>query len=253
MTWQNRSQQLKEAFEQDGYLVVAGFFSPAEAEDLNARIDRYIAEILPKLPSDAAFYEVQGRDETIMRLQSLEDYEGYFRELFFSDRFVKLAELLLDDKAVPKNLQWFNKPPRVGKVTPPHQDGFYFMLEPNEALTMWLALDRVDEENGCLRYVPGSHRQDIRPHRASNVLGFSQGITDFGEADEAAEGSVCAEPGDLIVHHSMTIHRADPNSSERPRRALGFVYYAGRAREDAERREAYQKQLMEKWTREGKV
>ena len=253
MDWQDRSQQLKEAFDRDGFLVVQGFYTPEEAEDLNERIDRYITDRLPQLPSDAAFYEVKGEPGAIMRLSRMDDHDGYFQALLCSDRFAGLAGHLLGDEAVPTNVQWFNKPARVGKVTPPHQDGFYFMLDPNEALTMWLALDRVDGENGCMRFVSGSHRKGIRPHRQSNVMGFSQGITDFGEADSEAEAQMHAAPGDLIIHHCLTIHRADANPSERFRRALGFIYYARRARVDTERAQAYQKELMEKWRKEGKL
>jgi len=62
-------------------------------------------------------------------------------------------------------MQWFNKPAKMGTETPPHQDGFYFMLEPNHAVTMWLALDVADAENGCMRYIPRSHLGGIRPHK----------------------------------------------------------------------------------------
>jgi hypothetical protein len=54
------------------------------------------------------------------------------------------------------------------------QDGFYFHIKPNKAVTMWMALDAADEENGCLVYTTGSHKTGIRPHQASGVLGFSQ-------------------------------------------------------------------------------
>ncbi len=253
MDWQNNSQQLKEAFDRDGYVVIRSFYAPAEVEALNTHIDWYITELLPQLPSDAAFYEVKGQPETIMRLQAMADYDNHFKELYSSDRFVKLAELLLDDGVVTKNMQWFTKPARIGVETPPHQDGFYFMLEPNEALTLWLALDTVNDENGCVCYVRGSHRRGMRPHRQTAVLGFSQGVTDYGEADYAAEAPIHAVPGDLIAHHCMTIHRADANPSERPRRALGFVYFAQRARENKERQVAYRKELMEQWTKEGKI
>ena len=54
--------------------------------------------------------------------------------------------------------EWFNKPPGTDSPTPPHQDNYYFSLKPPNVLTIWLALDPVDDENGCLRYVAGSHR-----------------------------------------------------------------------------------------------
>jgi len=84
------------------------------------------------------------------------------------------------------------------------------MLQPNEAVTMWMALEPVDEENGCVRYVKGSHKKGMREHRRTQTLGFSQGMTDFGtDEDLANEVFFHTQAGDLLVHHSLTIHRAD--------------------------------------------
>tara|TARA_B100000579_G_scaffold376657_1_gene342253 strand:- start:681 stop:968 length:288 start_codon:yes stop_codon:yes gene_type:complete len=85
----------------------------------------------------------------------------------------------------------------------------------------------------------------MRPHRRTETLGFSQGITDFGQADDAAHEVACpAQPGDLLAHHALTIHRADANASAtRNRRALGFIFYAESARENVEAHEAYQAKL----------
>ena len=62
MDWQKNSGQLKDAFDRDGFVVIPGFYTPQETAALNAHIDRFIAETLPGLPSDAAFYEVKGAD-----------------------------------------------------------------------------------------------------------------------------------------------------------------------------------------------
>jgi len=51
----------------------------------------------------------------------------------------------------------------------------------------------------------------------------------------------------------MCIHRADANNSNRPRRALGFVYFAARAKEDEARAEKYRQQLFTEWEREGRI
>ena len=253
MNWREHTRQLKEDFDRDGYVVIESFMDPEEIEQVNAELDRFIAEVLPTLDDNAAFYEVKDDPSSLMRLQRMTEHDDYFRDLFYGDRFVDLGALLLGDEVVGTNLQFFRKPPRIANPTPPHQDGFYFMLEPNEAITLWLAQDPIDEENGCIRYIPGSHRREMRPHRLSNVLGFSQGITDFGDDDRATEAAISAQPGDLIAHHSMIIHRADANLSDRQRRALGFVYYAKRAKKDEERAAAYQQELFEKWKREGKL
>jgi phytanoyl-CoA hydroxylase len=136
-------------------------------------------------------------------------------------------------------VEYFNKPAGIGKQTPPHQDGYYFTLIPSEALTLWLALDEVNEENGCVRYVPGSHKKGMRPHNVSNVLGFSQGIADWSPQDQAHEVKAMARPGDLLAHHCNTIHRADANCSERARRAVAIVYYAAQAIPDLEAKARY--------------
>ena len=242
MDWKPNAEKIKGDFDRDGYIILRNHLSAEETALVRENVERYVAEVLPGLPNDKAFYEVKDDTETIMRLSAMAEHDGYFNELYNDEQFFGLAHHLLDG-ARESAMQWMSKPPRIGQATPPHQDGLYFMLEPNEALTMWLAIDAADEENGCIRYIPGSHRRGLRPHRRSGVIGFSQGITGFGDEDFAAAVSMIVEPGDLIVHHSLIIHRADANPSDRSRTALGFVYHAKRAIIDTQRRDAYRKQL----------
>ena len=161
---------------------------------------------------------------------------------------------MLDGDVVPQYCQLFNKPARVGVETPAHQDSYYIPLTPNEALTMWLALDNVDEQNGCLRYVSGAHKRPIRPHGPTEIFGFSQGVTDYGEDDYAGEVPVPAEPGDVAIHHWQMVHRAGPNTSDRERWGLGSVYHSARAKPDAELQEARTRDLEKKraeWVAKG--
>lgn len=215
--------------------------------ELIDQVKRYIEQVVPTIRSSEVLYEDKERPETLFRLERMNENDGYFNDLIRSERFMSLAQTMLDDTALPQQAELFAKAPRIGKVTPPHQDGYYFMLEPNHALTCWLALDRADEENGCIRYVRGSHRRGMRPHASSDVFGFSQGITDFGSHDEALEQTACVEPGDLIIHHCLTIHRADANPSPHQRRAIGLVYHAQHAKPDRQAQQAYRKQLFQKW------
>ena len=137
--------------------------------------------------------------------------------------------------------EWFNKPPNTVHMTPPHQDNFYFCWRPPSVLTIWLAIENVDEENGCLRYVPGSHTGGMRPHSASTVLGFSQALTDYGPEDEAREVMVEMRAGDAVAHHGDTVHRADPNrSTTRHRPAFGLVVSGVSAEKSAEAQALYE-------------
>ena len=243
--------ELKSEFDRDGFVAVRGLFSGERLAQLNREIERYIEHVVPSLGRDAKMFETVGDPTTLKHLVRLTE-DRFFAELLEDARLTELAAGLLADDAVPRELQWFNKPPRVGRPTPPHQDGYYFMLEPNEAVTAWLALDPVDERNGCMRYIAGSHRQPLRPHQRTQTVGFSQGIV-YGPDDFANEIAVTAQPGDLLVHHSMTIHRADGNRSEWHRRSLGLVYFAARAKQESQRLAAYQEALQRELAATGKI
>jgi phytanoyl-CoA hydroxylase len=252
--WRSEKDDLLRKFDTDGYVMLPGFLSGEQVAELRENLNRFIAESVPNLPANHVFYEDRAKPETLKQMQNLHTYDPYFGRMTIGSEFEDLASVLMRDAAVPKNLQYFNKPAGVGKPTPAHQDGYYFMLSPCVAVTMWLALEKVDEENGCVRYIPGSHRQGMRAHQRTDTLGFSQGIADYGGADSAAEVMMPAEPGDLLVHHAFTIHRADGNgSANRTRKAMGFVYFGAQAKVDEAARDAYQKKLTREMKAAGKI
>ena len=246
---------VKQRFDADGYVTLPEFFRGADLEELHSEVDRLIREVVPTMTPEHVFYEDKRRPETLKQLQMLHTHDQRFHGLFLGGRIERLAERLLDDKVVGKNFQYFSKPPGTGQPTPPHQDGYYFKLSPCEALTMWLALDDIDDENGCVSYVRGSHRRGMRPHARSNVLGFSQAMTDYGRPeDEEHEVQMPARAGDLLVHHALTIHSAGGNlSSNRPRRSLGFIFFAQRSQSDEAALNAYQQQLKDELAAAGKI
>ncbi len=246
--------QLVRDFQRDGYVVIKGFLQTAEVRDVLHNLARFKREVLPDLPREHVFYEQLADANSLKQIQQMQTHDDYFKTLF-SGKFKQLAERLMVGPVVGKNMQYFNKPPQIGKPTPPHQDGYYFMLKPCEAVTMWLALDVVDEANGCVRYVCGSNQWGMRPHGRTQTLGFSQGITDYGTPQDLShEVAFPAEPGDLLAHHALTIHRADGNRThDRDRQALGFIYYAATAKIDDEAHAAYQEKLKHEMQAAGKI
>jgi phytanoyl-CoA hydroxylase len=224
----------KEAFDRDGFVIVPQLLTPPEFTELGQNLRRYICEVVPTLPDSHAFYDDRSRPETLKQMQHMGG-DPFFSAYRRQPTWLALAEALLRETVEAQEPEWFNKPPGTNHFTPPHQDNYYFNLKPANVLTIWMALDPVDEGNGCLRYVRGSHRQGVRPHGRSNVLGFSQGITDFGPEDEARAVQIHLQPGDVVVHHGNTIHRADANrSATRNRRAFAMVIKGVSCRRDEE-------------------
>jgi phytanoyl-CoA hydroxylase len=224
---------LKERFEEDGFLIIPQFLEGVEFAEVCENLDRYIREIVPTLAPEHAFYQDRSKPETLKQLHYM-GRDAYFEAYRTTPKWVDLAESLLGEPVEAGEPEWFNKPPNTVHVTPPHQDNYYFNLVPANVLTIWVALDPIDEENGCLRFVRGSHKDGVRPHSRSSILGFSQHIADYDDL-KADEVVVKLNPGDASVHHANTIHRADANvSTERNRRAFAMVMRGGSCEIDEE-------------------
>jgi phytanoyl-CoA hydroxylase len=239
--------ELKASFQRDGYVFIPGFLTENEVNEINRRLDMFIREKVPVMTPEHVFYEDKEDAGTLKQLQDMNVYDPFFADMLTGSQFEEVAGLLLEEEVIGKTIEYFNKPPKIGKPTPPHQDGYYFMLRPSRAITMWMSLGVADEENGCVHYIKGSHLKGMRPHGRTKTLGFSQGITDYGkEEDVANKIAFPAKPGDLLIHHSLTIHEAGANKTQsRSRKALGFIYFAESAKVDTEAVEAYRKVLKE--------
>ena len=235
----------RSAYDRDGFVIVRQLLPPAEFAELQRELARYIRDVVPTLSDAHAFYDDKRRPETLKQLQHM-GQDAYFGAYRNHPTWTALATALVGEEVQPMEPEWFNKPPGTNHVTPPHQDNYYFCLAPPHVITIWMALDVVDEENGCLRYVAGSHLRGIRPHGRSQVLGFSQGILDYGDSDRSLEVQIHLQPGDVVAHHGNTIHRADANrSATRNRRAFATVFKGVSCQRDETAFSRYQSALKQ--------
>ena len=246
----------KHEFDRDGFVSLPGFFDAAEVAELRENKERFVREIVPSMPETEVYYDDKNDPSSLKQLQNMGKRDSFFGSLLEPDSKLSfLAEGCLGEAVRPMNLQYFNKSPNVSTPTPPHQDGYYFHLTPNLAVTMWIALEDVSPEQGCVNYVRGSHRFGMRAHGKSGTLGFSQSILDFGipnDLDNAV--NFPCKAGHVIAHHSLTIHWADGNTSgNKTRQALGAVYFARESTIDERAKAAYQVRLDAELAAEGKI
>lgn len=115
---------------------------------------------------------------------------------------------------------------------PWHQDGTYFGLEPFEQITAWVALTRSTREMGCLRFLPGSHREGQVQHRDTDdeKLMLSRGQTIQRRMDEAGAVHVEFQPGEVSFHHTLAMHTSGPNRSTERRIGIGISYIPAHVR-----------------------
>ena len=231
-----KKQKSKKQFDQDGYLYFPGFLDKIETNQIKSRLDKIVEEGLQDIPTGHIKFENTENKQGVKMIQDLHLYDPLFKNILFESKFSALAAELLGEKVVGKTVEFFNKPAKIGKATPPHQDGYYFMLNPISAVTFWISLEEVDKDNGWVSYVKGSHLNGVRTHRKSGTIGFSQEIVDFGTPSDLENEEFIA----TLVHHALTIHRAAPNTSiNRSRKALGLIYFGESAKEDLVAKKAY--------------
>ncbi len=230
----------KEDFDRDGFVVIRDFLNQEDVQGMEEGMARFLRDVAPTMDRAHVMYEDPDDPKSLKQADCLH-LEERLNEYRLRSKVRELAEWLIGP-VEPQQGEFFDKPPHNNKPTPPHQDGFYFCLKPNIACTIWVPLDVVDEDNGTLAYIRGSHRLGVLPHNASSVLGFSQGLVP--DPNTFGERVLCpAKPGDVLVHHSLTIHMAGSNRSNRHRRTVGFVYYSASAELDQEAHDRYQSSL----------
>lgn len=112
-----------------------------------------------------------------------------------------------------------HKPANGGRVTPWHQDEAYWAPEHDyHAVGAWAPLEDVTVDNGCLWFVPGSHKGPVHSHRHQDDDPSVHVLVAEG-ADVSDAVPVPMARGAMSFHHPRTLHYSRPNTTDRPRRA----------------------------------
>lgn len=123
------------------------------------------------------------------------------------------------------------KPASVGGANHWHQDAPYWpaLTPQGEQITAWVALDDVDDENGCMRMVPGSQTWGTHIRWLEGLPSFDEMPSEFGGTPIEVR-SCPVRRGQVHYHHGLTWHGSGPNRSGRPRRAIAIHTMTDRTR-----------------------
>ena len=203
-----------DAFNRDGYLKGLRVFSDAEAAGIRDYFDDLLARTL-----------AAGGDS--YSISSAHLRYGRVYDLLAHPRIVAIVTDLIGEQLVGWGSHFFCKLPGDGKAVAWHQDASYWPLTPSKAVTVWLAIDGADRENGCMRFVAGSHWKGQLTYRPSdptehNVL--NQTIENVEQYGQPVDDELKA--GEVSVHSDLLLHGSDANMSLRRRCGLTLRYCA---------------------------
>lgn len=143
-----------------------------------------------------------------------------FQDFVLDRRFNNIIEEFIGGNPLLLTDQIFMKPPHYGGPKPYHQDNFYFQCFPaDHVITAWIALDDVDKDNGCLRYISGSNKKGIVPHYQQSEDEPHNFIPPNNYIDMSNEELAPVGKGGVVFHNSQTLHSSHRNNSNRWRRA----------------------------------
>ena len=138
---------------------------------------------------------------------------------YFQNALKLGTQLLGVDEKVSAGGHMILKPAQYGTETPWHQDEAYWNPDVYlNSLSVWMTLDVATLESGCMQFIPGSHKEDLRWHRHIDNDPLIHGlVTD--DVDPSKAVACPLAPGGATFHHSRTLHHTGPNTTDSPRRA----------------------------------
>lgn len=152
-------------------------------------------------------------------------------DLISHPRLLDAVEDLIGPNILCWGSSFFTKKAHDPRFISWHTDTFYYSFEPAETLTAWFSFNDSTPESGCVRYIPGSHREqvihDFFPD-PDNLAG--QGQTARG-VDESKAVDAVLRAGQVVFHHESVIHGSRPNNSDHPRVGFSIHYCAPTVRE----------------------
>lgn len=145
-----------------------------------------------------------------------------FHDILWNPRFLVPAWQLLGQSFRLFHDQLFSKPAKHGGVVAWHQDFSYWTwTQPMAHLTCWIGLDDATEENGCLHYIPGSHRWGLleKTGLAGDMDSVREVLTPAQVSDFEKQRPIVLKKGECTFHHPLMMHGSYENQSDHPRRA----------------------------------
>lgn len=213
------------AFERDGFVTITALTDLQEVVALRDGYDELFARTEGFADNDRLDLAIAEQQPVLPQIVNPERYLPALVEGKAYANARRVARQLLGNDAVAMGNHAINKPAHDGAPTPWHQDEAYW--DPNfdhTAISIWVALQDVDESNGCMVFAPGSHRNDVQPHRL--IHPDAHGLRIVDDADPAGAVPCPLSAGGATVHTGRTLHFAGANHSDRPRRAVVFAFAA---------------------------
>ena len=219
-------------FNEYGYLSNVKMLEENQVDQLNEELAKLANPSYEKNDLFYEFHSNQSEDSNTVLFHSLGHWrmtEG-FHDVLWNPRFVVAASQLLGNRAVRFwHDQLFCKPAKHGGVVAWHQDYSYWIrTAPMQHLTCWIGLDNATTDNGCLHYIPKSHKWNLleRIGLAGDMDSLKEMLTESQKKEYDTKVAIEMPKGYGSFHHPLMVHGSYENRSDISRRAFVINVFA---------------------------
>jgi ectoine hydroxylase-related dioxygenase (phytanoyl-CoA dioxygenase family) len=214
-----------------GYLVVRDVLSKAEVEALQAVTDEFV-DRARRLTQHDEIYDLEeshsAAEPRVRRIKTPHQWHDTYRRMVDQPNILAALQKLWGP-AIRFDVSKLNlKAAGYGAPVEWHQDWAFYPHTNDDLAAVGIMMDDVDESNGPLLVVPGSHLGPIFDHHADGVFCGAMDPA-RGEVDYRTAVPLTGPAGSITIHHARTVHGSATNSSGRPRRLLLHQYRAADA------------------------
>jgi phytanoyl-CoA hydroxylase len=202
-------------YAEHGYVHARGVFDAAEVEEMRAALGRILADVEGTEHDANHTWSAVAQEAVLKGFHNVQFHDAAFTRAAAQPRLVEVLTEIVGPNVQLHHTKMLVKPPERGAPFPMHQDYPYFPHKQHSVVAASIHLDDTDEQNGCLRVVPGSHKQGpIETTGESHTL------------DVPLENGtpMPADAGDVLFFNYLTIHGSGLNTSDRTRRNVLFQY-----------------------------
>jgi len=210
-------------YEEKGYVAGVRVLSGEQLEALRAELSELMNPTDERRGLWYEFHSNESTDPSRVLFHALGAWRlaPAFHDLLWNTRFTVPASQMLKGSVRFWHDQLFCKPARHGGVVAWHQDYSYWTrTTPLAHLTCWIALDDSTRENGCVRYVPGSHLwPDLPITGLAGDMDSIQSVLTDEQKSKFRPVAIELKAGEASFHHPRMIHGSYANDTDGPRRA----------------------------------
>jgi len=222
-------------FERDGYVVVKSLASDERCDELLQVVGEYLTtqiapveyEVDVQYPGAPKSLKDPG-GKTIRRLLHAYARDPVFRDWATEDVIKVRLQQLFFSNDIKLSQSHHNcimtKGPGFSSATMWHQDNRYWSFDEQNLITVWLALGKERDENGCLWVIPGSHKVGLAPGRY-DAASFLRTDLELNQTLISKSVKVELDKGDVVFFHSQLFHAAGRNQTQKTKKSLVFTYH----------------------------